>query len=68
MANSCALADVGLSCYPTTPRKEKGMVKKSTQLLAAGEFHAAMSYNINLVKESVFGAVCNKRQMRREDY
>ncbi len=44
------------------------MVKISTQLLAAGEFHAAMSYNINLVKESVFGAVCNRRQMRREDY
>jgi len=44
------------------------MAKKSTQHLAAGEFHAAMSYNINLVKESVFGAVCNRRQMRREDY
>ncbi len=44
------------------------MVKKSTQLLAAGEFHAAMSYNINLVKESVLGAVCNRRQMRREDF
>jgi len=44
------------------------MVKISTQLLAAGEFHAAMSYNIKLVKESVFGAVCNRHQMGRDDY